>query len=181
MIALCVGTGPSLCIEDIHLAKKYGCTIFAINNCYSLYPQYDYLIACDKEFLKAHESNIVPHKTWTSSTTIGNKLGCNIHYVDKTKPFNSGYLAILVAQYLRYDHILLTGYDCNLDNGLHYFGSHKETDNLFDPTENKVLEWHSAFSTIDATNIINCTRRTKLTAFKCADLESTLKGLVNEK
>jgi hypothetical protein len=91
---------------------------------------------------------------------------------------NSGYQALNLAVHLGADRILLLGYDMGPDGTRdHWFGEHP------DCQPSPYAQMREYFETLVAPlaelgiSVINCSRRTALTAFPCVPLEQELARL----
>lgn len=175
-IVTIIAPGPSLSNEDLNFVSTQDTDVIVVNNVYEVYPNYDYHVCCDKEFLQRHKENIVPSKVYTSSSSIGKKLKCNYVSINKDEHFNSGALAIQVAITLGYKRIILLGFDCSLKNGLHYFGSHQEHDGLRDPKPHHTRNWKTTFLKYQKYNIYNASAYSELTCFKRIPLIQAYEG-----
>lgn len=83
---------------------------------------------------------------------------------------NGGFQAINVATRFGADRILLCGYDCSLERGFHFHGSHQSP--LVNPRQASVDQWREL---LDAqapalasmgVRVINCSPHSRLTAFE---------------
>jgi hypothetical protein len=75
------------------------------------------------------------------------------------------------------ENIILLGYDCSLEKGIHWHGAHAR---LHNPTDHSFNRWKAEFEMLASkinrkVNIINCSRAGRLTCFPRFTLESTLR------
>jgi hypothetical protein len=87
---------------------------------------------------------------------------------------NSGYGAIMLAQKMGAETVILLGYDCDYGNNgeVHHHGDHPEGLN----NAGRINEWYRDFRGIirHRINVVNCSRRTKLDFFQQMNLEDAL-------
>jgi hypothetical protein len=188
---VCIGGGPSLTAADVNAVRGLA-RVIAINDAYKLAPWADVLYAADKKWIDWHdgvpgfagvkyslESNDTTKRPdWQILRNTGVE-GLELDPDGLRTGVNGGYQAINLAA-VRYQarRILLLGYDMSADGiQQHWFGEHPD----FQPCYFDVFR--SYFETIVAplqalgVTVINCSRRTALTAFPCASLESELARL----
>ena len=183
---VCIGGGPSLTKQDVDHCRGKAKTI-AINDAYRLAPWAEVLFAADTRWWRWH--NGVPGFEGVKMTTHEvdrdfRDVHClrmgHVHGLSKNPGIlnaggNSGYQAINLAYLLGAARILLLGYDMQLTDGkTHWFGDHP---NKTSPQFHVCLE---AFPTLakalarEGVAVVNCTRRTALTAFPRQELEQAL-------
>lgn len=95
-------------------------------------------------------------------------------YRSPTRSWNSGLRAIELAELLGATKVILLGYDCQIDYGVHWHEDHKGISN---PTDKVCRDWRIQFAALakrTKIEIINCSRRTALTCFARAELEDVL-------
>jgi hypothetical protein len=190
----CLGCGPSLTQDDVN-AVRGRARVIAINDAFILAPWADVLYACDQHFWKIH--NGVPEfqglrysltakpGKWPGvqnlKYTMGDGLDLDPSSVKtgRGSGSNSGYQAINVAVHLGAKRILLLGYDMQLgtkgEKNWHkphdvrpaspYAEFRKSFQSLVQPLKNAGIE------------VVNCSRRTALTAFPCVPLERALEAV----
>lgn len=191
-----LGSGPSLCAEDVEYVKGKA-RVIAINTAYQLCPWADVLFAADYAWWRWHHASTagfplryrtkedikvprkwnpegveqIPYLRWTNFQTQPGYLG-----TPATGHASSGYLAINLAWHLGAAKILLLGYDCCKDErGRYHF--HSRHPNGIEPP---LAEFAKAFLCIIkplrqlGLAVINCSRRTVLNAFPRQPLREAL-------
>lgn len=137
----------------------------------------DFIFASDECWWeKNHKKINSPAEKWTCSRKAAEKF--NINYFDfrPDGTYNSGGVAILFAMHLGVKEIILLGYDCSLDKGIHWHGKHVGISN---PTPYQVKRWISEFEALknnikNTIKITNCSRDTKLSCFPVSSLNKAL-------
>lgn len=184
---VCIGGGPSLTQADVESVRGLA-RVIAINDAYRLAPWADALYACDAKWWNWH--NGVPSYTgpkysitasapvtWPDVQVLENtgQFGLELAPTGLRTGLNSGYQAINLAVHLGAGRILLLGYDMSCDGTQsHWFGEHP------DCQPSPFPQMREAFATLLeplselGITVVNCSRRTALTAFPCASLESEL-------
>ena len=139
---LCIGGGPSLCIEDVQYAKEVRLQgrlrVIGINDAYRIAPWIDILYGADKLWWKNH-NGANGYKGLKVSIEPGVDSFSNIKLMKNTGSkglerdneglrtgSNSGYQAINLAYHMGAKRILLLGYDMKYKEGegSHWFGNH---------------------------------------------------------
>ena len=186
-----IGGGPSLTPADVEACRGRA-RVIAINDAYRIAPFADVLYACDQKWWNWHQG--VPSFTGPKYSVASSRpvswpdvqvlqhtgyTGLELEPTGLRTGRNSGYQAINLAVHLGAARILLLGYDMasNPGGSSHWFGEHPDRqpspyaamresfDSLVEP-----------LASVGVT-VINCSRRTALTAFPCADLEDELARL----
>ncbi|WP_430673362.1 hypothetical protein [Klebsiella aerogenes] len=164
---ICIASGPSLCLEDVQLARSTGWPLIAVNNSWEIIPECDVIYAGDwKWWERYHKSIYSPAQRWTCCREAATEF--NLNYHPAAGPYNSGQRAIQFAIRQGARHILLLGYDCSLRQGIHWHG---EFHMLRNPDELSIKRWKRHFEklanemTLTGVNIINCSRYTALNCF----------------
>jgi hypothetical protein len=179
---VCLGTGPSLTRADVDYVRGKA-RVIAINDAYTLAPWADVLYACDSKWWLWHKGaptfaglkfGLQPRATVWPSVTVLRSAGADGLELDPTglrTGKNSGYQAINLAVHLGAARIVLLGYDMAGD---HFFGSHP--DRTRPPFALSLRLFGTLVAPLRAAGveIVNCTRRTALTAFPQAPLEEVL-------
>ena len=187
-----LATGPSLTSADVEYCRGRA-RIIAINDAYRLAPFADALYACDVKWWKWHEG--VPSFAGAKwSLDHSQWHGYRVKYPDvqllrNTGPNglehaptglrngrNSGYQAINLAVHYGAARIVLLGYDmqAHAKKGSHFFGEHPNGQ------RSPYGSFRQVFQTLVKplkkinVEIVNCTRRTVLTAFPTGDLHEVL-------
>jgi hypothetical protein len=195
MTFACIGGGPSLTQADVDRLRGR-CSVIAINDAYRLAPWADVLYAADYKWWEYHrgapdftglkcsiESSIGLY--WPGVTVLRN-TGPDGLETDPTglrAGKNGGYQAINLAVHLGATRILLLGYDMSLsaDGRSHWFGEHPPTVRDYSPYD----EMREAFESLKAplanagVEVLNCSRRSALTAFPIVALDEAL-GAITE-
>jgi hypothetical protein len=199
----CLATGPSLTQADVDAIRGHG-TVIAVNDAHKLAPWADVLYSSDRYWWKHYRCvptfagvrasiEFSPGRYAKELAALSPEmffLRQTGHQGVETDPSgirtcgqNSGGAAVNLAvhQFAMTEgprRIILLGYDCGVPGGKrHFFGDHPPTlqqhVSLF-PT------WRAAFAAMrepmDALGIevINCSRSTSISAFRCAPLEEVL-------
>jgi len=180
----CLGTGPSLCLEDVERLFRAGARLIAVNDAYTLAPTWmAALYAADAKWWRWHRGapscpglkyTIEPQPdTWPELQVLRNtgREGLESDPSGLRTGHNSGYQAINLAVHLGAARIVLLGYDLQ---GRHFFGEHP------DRTVPPFQAARRAFETLVAplaaigVPIVNCSRATTLTAFPRETLATAL-------
>jgi len=182
---VCLATGPSLTQEDVNAVRGRVDGVVAISNAIDLAPWADVLYSCDGKWWKWREG-MPSYKGLKFSLKDDSKKWAS-HGVQKLKHtgraglelspdglrdgYNSGYQAINLAVHLGAKRIVLLGYDMR---GTHFFGQHPDRSV---PSFSMCLPRFAGLVKPLAdigVDIVNCTRKTALTCFRQAPLESVL-------
>ncbi|EPY7113965.1 hypothetical protein ACXEHT_004839 [Klebsiella variicola] len=178
-IAICA-SGPSLCIQDVHHLRDNKIPVITVNSSWMMYPGCQYIFAGDDAWWKANYHQInSPAERWTCSETAARTYGINYFEGGTYGSFNSGAVAILFAISLGAENVILLGYDCSLEKGIHWHGMHP---GLHNPTGHSLHRWKMDFDVLAyeinrRANVINCSRGSRLTCFPCVTLESRLRKI----
>ncbi|MDH5244817.1 MAG: hypothetical protein OEW98_00075 [Betaproteobacteria bacterium] len=188
---VCVATGPSLTAADVDYCRGKA-RVIVVNDAYRLAPWADALYACDVKWWRWHEG--VPSFTgpkWSldHSAWVGQAQKYpDVQRLRNTGPSglehdptglkngrNSGYQAVNLAVHYGAARIILLGYDMQPSGGqAHFFGEHpNKQQSPYDQFRRQFLTLVKPLQKKHIA-VINCTRRTVLTAFPCADLRATL-------
>lgn len=186
---VCIGGGPSLHELDIEACSEDHLRVVAVNDAYRLASWADVLYAADAKWWNWHggvptftglKYSIESRETvtWPDVQTLRNTgwTGLDLDPTGLRAGHNSGYQAINLAVHLGAKRILLLGYDMTLGTAgeSHWFGEHP--DGLISPYP----QMREAFDTLVeplaalGVEVLNCSRRTALTAFPCVALEDAL-------
>ena len=189
---VCIGGGPSLTAADVNAVRGVA-RVIAINDAYRLAPWADVLYAADSRWIEWHDGvpsftgpkysiesrDTTKRKGWAALRNTG-YLGLEIERTGLRAGFNGGFQAINLAVHLGARRIVLLGYDMapNPIGPSHWFGEHPI------PSPSPYPQMRDAFDSLVeplaaiGVEVVNCSRRTALTAFTCATLESELARLV---
>jgi hypothetical protein len=183
---VCLGSGPSLTREDV-AAVRGRARVIAINTTYTLAPWADVLYACDarwwnwqrgaRDFTGLRFALTKDAARW--GVQVLKNTGTNGLEHDRSglrNGRNSGYQAVNLAVHLGARRIVLLGYDMQKGpQGVQHW--HPEHPVRLAPSYDR---WRQMFESLVAplarlgVEVINCTRRTALTAFPCRPLEEVL-------
>ncbi|ECL8477708.1 hypothetical protein FTZ03_11825 [Salmonella enterica] len=173
---ICIASGPSLTAEDCQLLPDSGYPIIAVNSSWALCPKCHHIYAADCCWWEEHYS-LIPSSAglWCGDEFTARRFGINCFPSALPGSFNSGQRAIELALHLGAQRVLLLGYDCSIRHGTHWHGNHKL---LANPDKFSVARWHDEFSLLQTiaggTEIINCSRYTRLICFPRQPLEVAL-------
>jgi hypothetical protein len=180
-----IGGGPSLTPADVDAVRGHARAI-AINDAYKLAPWAFCLYAADKKWIDWHDgvpsfrgskysiesSDTTTRPGWTVLRNTG-FLGLETDPKGLRAGFNSGYQAINLAVHFGAKRIVLLGYDMAPNHGgpSHWFGEHP--DKVPSPYPQMREAFESLVEPLEANGVevVNCSRRTALTAFPCRSLE----------
>lgn len=170
MIYGVVGSGVSLTLDDVKRLRSQCDYLIAVNSSFLIAPDlFDYVYASDSTWWNANY-NTVPSLAIKVTSSVSaaarhKSLLLAQHFIVGT--YSSGGRAIELAIMLGASKVVLLGMDCNLKDGSHFFGEHK---NLNNPTQKSVRQWLEHFERIACKHknieILNCTRGGNLECFK---------------
>lgn len=182
-----LGGGPSLTLADVE-AVRGRARVIAVNDAYRLAPWADVLYACDAKWWTWHNgvptfaglkfALEAPAGDWLGVEVLRNTGYSGLETArDGLKTGrNSGYQAINLAVHLGAARIVLLGFDMGLDvdGRSHWFGEHPEP--MASPYDQMIELFRTLPEPLKAAGveIVNCSRRTRLDAFRIADLETVL-------
>lgn len=180
----CLGTGPSLCQQDVDFLRGK-VRVIAVSNAWELAPWADVLYSCDPRWWKwakgapkfsGMKLSLDPDRhrdTWPGVQMLKSTGGEGLELAPTglRTGHNSGYQAINLAVHFGAKRIVLLGYDMRGD---HFFGPHPDGSK---PNFHLCL---SAFPTLvqplkaAGVEIYNCTPSTAINAFPRATLAHVL-------
>lgn len=192
---VCLGTGPSLTLEDVGFVRDRA-RVIAVNDAYRWAPWADVLYACDEKWwkwqfrerpkmiagftglkfaLQGHPSRWVPGVQVLKNT---GEQGLEHEATGLRNGRNSGYQAINLAVHLGAAKIVLLGYDMGYGEkgATHFFGAHP------DRTKPPFTSCRRNFPTLVEPlhslqiEIVNCSRATTLKCFRRSTLASTIRS-----
>lgn len=195
-----LGSGPSLCIDDmapVILSQSIGsAAVIAINSTFRFAPWADVLHAGDAAWWNANPAAAKFPGLRTGLNQVGaepwpphvNKLCHRRNEGIETESWliaggtNSGHQAINIAAHLGAAKIVLLGYDFGAgeDGKLHHHGNHPEP--LKNPCEASFARWRRLLETTVeplkalGIDVVNCSRRTAIECFRRGDLAQELLG-----
>ena len=182
-----LGGGPSLTQDDVLAIHGKG-RVIAVNDAYRLAWWADVLYGCDAKWWAWH--NGVPKFAglkyalepaagiWPGVEVLRNAgyAGLEPARDGLRTGRNSGYQAINLAVHLGAAKIVLLGFDLSPapDGRTHWFGEHP--DPVASPYDQMIELFRTLVDPLHAVGveIVNCSRRTRLDAFRIADLETVL-------
>lgn len=182
---VCLGAGPSLTPQDVDLCRGRG-PVIAINGSYTMAPWAEVLYACDNKWWLWHKgAPTFPGlkfaldaraRQWPGVTVLRNTgdSGLELDPTGLRTGRNSGYQAINLAVHLGATRVILLGYDMQGD---HWHKPHP--DGSRPPFLICLKHFASLVAPLQAAGveILNCTRRTALTAFPCVALDDALRAV----
>ncbi|STL40424.1 putative norphogenetic protein [Escherichia coli] len=142
----CVGSGPSLTREDCAAIEKTGCSIIAVNNSWQMFDDIYALYAGDLSWWKQYGSTIPGGRFRKVTANLAAAKSFSLEYRRYCGPaegVNSGAQAISLAAESGAEVVVLVGYDCSLQNGLHWHGAHPQA--LRNPTQVSISKWQQQF------------------------------------
>lgn len=173
---VCIASGPSLTQADCDLVRRSGLPTVAVNSSWRMARFADVIYAGDAAWWDAYGDEVtIPAERWTCTRLAAQKHGINLHVA--YGPYNSGSRAIQFALERGAARVILLGYDCSVEDGSHWHGDHERTKN---PTPDRVRLWHRQFAAVALqakvrkAQVVNCSRKTALTAFPRGDLVQEL-------
>lgn len=178
-----IASGPSLTICDVEKVVKARAEgkikgIIGTNNCMIDFPC-DVGVAYDRAWIDAY---------WDEVKKFSGQLYSRTEWRNKAKPVqiplrsaNSGLVAMFVARdFYKASQIILLGFDMGRDDQRgHYFGEHtrKSSSVPLRNSNEKIFQLHiGQFGAFNGCEVINCSRKTRLTQFPIYDLEQVLNG-----
>ncbi|MEZ2604973.1 hypothetical protein [Kluyvera intermedia] len=170
-------SGPSLIKKDCDLVCASGHTVIAVNSTWLAIPDCDYIYSTDYNWWHNNINLLPPSpERWTSNRKAFKEFSLNLFPIHDGGTFNSGQRAILFSAQLGAKNIILLGYDCSINNGIHWHGTHSSSSN---PDVSTTIRWQREFEVIGKAlcndiHIINCSRYTEITCFRRLPLELAL-------
>lgn len=173
---ICVASGPSLVSTDCQIIHRANIPIIAVNSSWRAVPYCSAIYAADCCWWEEHYSTITSSaERWCGDEFTAHRFGISCFVSALQGSFNSGQRAIELAIHLGASRVLLLGYDCSIRHGSHWHGNHQL---LANPDKFSIPRWHDEFSRIKSvagsTEIINCSRYTRLTCFPRQSLQAAL-------
>lgn len=121
---VCIGTGPSLTLEQIDVARQKGFTLYGCNKVFEIVPDLALLYACNEGFWVHYWDAIKDHpcEKWTTNKEAARKFKLN-WIAEKNKPglsadstylhhgHGSGHSLLNLAYLKGAERIVLLGYD----------------------------------------------------------------------
>lgn len=170
---VCIASGPSLTEDDCRLVESSGHRTIVINSSWKIARFAEVLLAGDGAWWEAYGAEVdIPARRVCCSQATANRLG--LEYFKPALPhWNSGMVAIWLAQSIGAERIVLLGYDCKMQKGLrHWHGDHDRTKN---PAPQMIKGWTRNFARMPVkVPVVNATRDTAITRWPRIPLESSL-------
>src|SRR5699024_68772 len=175
----CVGSGPSLTREDCAAIEKTGCSIIAVNNSWQMFDDIYALYAGDLSWWKQYGSTIPGGRFRKVTANLAAAKSFSLEYRRYCGPaegVNSGAQAISLAAESGAEVVVLVGYDCSLQDGLHWHGAHPQA--LRNPTQASISKWQQQF--LDTRkkhadlHILNASRSSAIQCFPRINLEAVI-------
>jgi|DEB0MinimDraft_10_1074344.scaffolds.fasta_scaffold02917_15 hypothetical protein len=121
---VCIGTGPSLTLEQIDIARQKGFRLFGCNRVFEIVPDLELLYAVNLAFWDEYGEAAKTHgaELWTTNQRAAAKHGLH-HICERNAPglsidpdyihhgHGSGYSLVSMAHKMGAERILLLGYD----------------------------------------------------------------------
>lgn len=187
---VCIGSGPSLTLDDV-AAVRGRARVIAINRSYEFAGWADAMYACDGklwEWVKGAPTfhglkySIDPAAAkWLGVQVLRNDgpLGLCLDPTGLRTGKNSGYQALNLAVHFGAARVILLGYDMGTatDGRSHWHPDHP--DRQMSPYPQMIDAFVSLIEPLAAigVTVVNCSRRTALTAFPRAPLDTELARL----
>jgi len=120
---VCIGTGPSLTLEQIDVARQKGYRLFGCNRTWEIVPDLELLYGCNKGFWDTYHKDMdTPAEKWTTNLQaamtyklnwMGERYGAGLCTDPKVihHGHGSGYSLVGMAHKMGAERILLLGYD----------------------------------------------------------------------
>lgn len=173
---VCIGSGPSLTVADCEMVRKSGLPTIAVNSSWKAARFCDVIYGGDLAWWEAYGREIdIAAERWTCTRQAAVKYDMNLHTAYGA--YNSGMRAVQFALEQGADKVILLGFDCSVDVGMHWHGEHDKTQN---PDSIKCKKWMAQFSQVAMiaealkADVVNCSRQTALKCFRMSDLKHEL-------
>lgn len=176
-----IASGPSLCQEDIRLARRSGWDLITVNSSWQLLPDCHAIYAGDYAWWARYHRHIhSAAERWTCSLRASLKFGLKYHSPPAPYGWNSGLRAIQLALTSGARNIALLGFDGDISAGSHWHGDHTGLNN---PNSRHIAAWHKQFAwlaeTVSDSRIMNCSRETRLSCFPRRTLRQVILPVTN--
>ena len=181
--AAIIASGPSLTKADVERVRKWRAEcdsrrVIVVNASYQLAPWADVLIALDRDFWTNYQPDFSGAKI-TQHGQTAQEFECFVFFADclsLRKSCNSGLAAVDFAAKMGAARVLLLGFDGQLGakGKAHWHGDHPNGMMNATNIENWPAQADQLAAELQGAKVINCTRRTALTAWPTARLEDEL-------
>lgn len=178
IIAICA-SGPSLCRSDCLSVVAADIPVIAVNSSWEAVPECAYIFSGDLQWWLVNILKLPEHaEKWSCNVRVQQLLkGVSYFEPDYRDAYNSGLRAILFAARLKATKIILLGFDCSVQGGVHWHGEHAELGN---PDAQCIMRWQQQFQQLadylqgSSVEVINCSKKTALTCFTQKPLADVL-------
>lgn len=120
----CIGTGPSLTMDQVEAARRRGFRLFGCNNVYQIVPDLELLYACNEGWWRTYWEDVRNHpcEKWTTNRGAAETYGIN-WIAERDAPglstdpdvihhgHGSGYSLVSMAHKAGAKRVVLLGYD----------------------------------------------------------------------
>ena len=174
-----MASGPSLTSEDIEAVRLSGLPVIVVNSTWEKVRFCKALYAGDSAWWIKNKSLIdVDCEKWICSSPTAASLKLKYRRNPFGKRFNSGANAVeLAANHYCADRVLMLGFDCSVENGIHHHDDHVGLNN---PNQKRCEIWREHFLRLPKlckkTELINCSRFTRIDSIKKGALEDYLES-----
>lgn len=172
---ICIASGPSLTAEDCELVHASGHPVVVTNTTFRMCPWADVLFGFDSKWWKLYREEVTQFRgEKLSASRLSEKYGARTLMLGYR---NSGACAVALAMSRGAARIVLLAYDLMFwDGRRHWHGDHPA------PLENAstIVDWARQFGMLAKSarrrgvEIVNASRRTRLTCFPIVSLEAAL-------
>lgn len=190
--AVVVASGPSAEFEEIEFAQGRA-KVITVNSSWLLARWADVQVATDDAWWEVHHRALSGFGglKLCGETETARKYGLDVlpicrvssdHMVlgdgFRVASANSGFTAINLAARMGASRILLVGFDCRVDYGLHWHGAHDQR--LNNPDIDRTIRWRrildDAATSLKAhgCEVINCSEQSALVAYRKMTLREAL-------
>lgn len=172
---VCIASGPSLTAEDCERVRASGHPVVVTNTTFRMCPWADALFGFDSKWWKLYHEEVATFRgEKLSASQLATKYGARVTVLGYR---NSGVCAAALAMTRGAARIVLLAYDLMFwDGRRHWHGDHPA------PLENAgtIADWTRQFEALAkaarrrGVEILNASRRTRLTCFPIVRLEEAL-------
>lgn len=170
---VCIASGPSLTQADCDLVGASGLTTVVVNSSWKRARFASVIYGADFYWWDKYGREIdIDAERWTWSRRAADTFGLN-HDALPLVVENSGLRAIDFAIRRGAKKVILLGYDCSVNNGVHWHSDYPDHRN---PDAVKCKTWQRQFAQLNRRGciVVNCSRYTALSCFPKNTLEGEL-------
>lgn len=176
-----LASGPSLTRCDVDAIKAWkdaqeGRRVIAVNLTYTLAPWADALVALDADFWRKYKPSFDGHK-FCSAHQVAERLGGYSAVKGAgglPMIYNSGLLAVWLANALGAAKVILLGFDAQKTNGkAHWHADHLQGMSNAGTVDRWPDQARLLAKEVEC-EVVNCSRQTAITAFRRGELEQEL-------